>query len=271
MRGPARRTVSVDTEGTDRPMTAEDAFEQLVAAWDRMSEQYLEGRSALLDSVVGDLVDRFSGSAPTICELGCGPGTLVTRLAADLPSARLVGVEIDPVLRRLHQLASPGGPAHLEILDTDLAESTWVHSIGPPGSVDAVVAVQVLHYFAPARFAELLVEVRSLLAPDGVFVHLDHVPAGDGSVPGNDDGRLVEPEPDPWSAWWRKASMVAALSDAVRERDLRPETPSAEYHPDAPILRSLLERAGLDLRCVEKRVGGSLLTIAGSTRRSLGS
>jgi SAM-dependent methyltransferase len=247
-------------------MTGEDAIDRLLAAWDRMSEHYLEGRSVLLGRVVGDLADRFSGSAPTICELGCGPGALVTRLAADLPSARLVGVEIDPVLRRLHQLASPGGPAHLEILDTDLAEPAWVHSIGPPGSVDAVIAVQVLHYFAPPRFAELLVEIRSLLAPDGVFVHLDHVPVGDGSIPGNDDGHLVEP--DPWSAWWRTASTVAALSDAVRERGLRPEGTSAEYHPDAPTLRSLLERAGLDLRFEEQRVGGSLLTIAGAQRRS---
>jgi len=248
-----------DMVDPDQPAADAGVIDQLLAAWEVMSEQYLEGRSALVDLVIGDLVERFAGIAVTICELGCGPGTLLPRLAAALPSARLVGVEIDPLLRRIQELGpATAHPGRIEIVATDLTEPSWVHSVRPTG---AVIAVQILHYFQPARLAELLAEVCSLLVPNGVFVHVDHVPRHNEAVLHAAERRLAGI--DLWSDWWRTARDTPALADAVRERDVRREIPSAEYYPDEITLTSLFARAGLGNLLVEQRIGASLLTIAG--------
>jgi hypothetical protein len=67
-----------DTEEMVHPKTGKGSIGELLAAWDRMSEPYLAGPSALIDGVVGQLVEHFTGSAPTICEPGWSPGTPIT-------------------------------------------------------------------------------------------------------------------------------------------------------------------------------------------------
>ena len=128
----------------------DNASQQLLAGWEPMSDHYLEGRAELLDSIVDHLAQRPANQSSVVVELGSGTGTLLARLAESLPTARLVGVEIDPVLRRLHQLspASAHG-ARVHVVDADMGGSDWTRSI--EGPVDVVMAVQVLHYFPPAR------------------------------------------------------------------------------------------------------------------------
>lgn len=237
-----------------------------------MSEHYLQGRRELVADVVEQLSHQVYGDAAIGVELGCGPGALITRLAKAIPSAHLVGIEIDPLLRRLHQLGAPqresGG---VQLVDADLAEPQWVQALPmAPGTVDFVIAVQVLHYFPPARFAALLDEIRQLLADGGLLVHLDRVPRPSGPSPSADPTPEASAA-DPWSAWWADATELPLLSDVARERQRRlgaRPLGSAEYHPDQPSLRALLEQAGLRTVLFERRVGESLLTIVRSDEGS---
>lgn len=244
----------------------DDAPQQLLAQWEQMSGRYLEGRAELLDSIVDHLTQRLATRSSVVVELGSGTGTLLARLAESLPSARLVGVEIDPVLRRLHQLgpASAHG-ARARTIDADLGGPDWSRSI--QGSVDVVVAVQVLHYFPPVRFAELLAEICSLIAPGGVFVHLDRVPL---RADGADGEAMTAAEVgDPWGAWWADAASCQGLTDAMaqRQRWIRDhDAVSAEYHPDDRTLRELLAAAGMASVVVEQRIRSSQLTIVGVER-----
>lgn len=215
----------------------------------------------LLDSIVGHLAERLAGRGSIVVELGSGTGALLARLAGALPSAQLVGVEIDPVLRRLHQLgpASAHG-ARVRVVDADLGGPDWTRSI--QGPVDVVVAVQVLHYFPAGRFAELLAEIRSLIAPGGVFVHLDRVPLWADVA----DGEAVAADAvvDPWAAWWAEAGSYQELTDAMarRQRWIRDHgAVSAEYHPDQLSLRVRLAAVGMSSGAFEKRIGSTLLTI----------
>lgn len=229
-----------------------------------MSGHYLAGRATLLDAIVEQLAERLIGRRSVIVELGSGTGALLSRLANSLSSAELVGVEIDPVLRRLHQLGPGRRHGHrISLIDADLAEPAWTRTLRDAGPVDAVVAVQVLHYFPPVRFAALLDEIRPLLAPDGVFVHVDHVPPHDTRT---EAGRRHSPVVEgPWDAWWADARQCSALADASTERDrwiAGRAVHSAEYHPDGSVFRESLERAGLSAVLFERRIGGSQLTIA---------
>lgn len=243
----------------------------LIASWEAMSEHYLEGRAELVGAAIDQLAQRISADSAVVVELGSGPGTLLARLADTVPSASLVGVEIDPVLRRIHQLGALGrAPDRIQLVDTDLTEPRWAQSLpAGPGTVDVVIAVQVLHYFPPVRFVALLAEVRELLVDGGVLVHLDRVPRpeGNGSLAGH---VLRVPATDPWSMWWAEVSAAPCLAEATRERrrqlEARPLS-SAEYHPDEASLRALFDAAGLRTVLFERRIGDSLLTIVSSDGR----
>jgi SAM-dependent methyltransferase len=234
-----------------------------------MSEHYLEGRTALLDMAVDHLAATRAGRRALVVELGSGPGTMLARLADALPESELVGIEIDPVLRRLHEL----GPAvdhgdRISLTDVDLDDASWTRVVPRPGEVDVVVAVQVLHYFSPTRLVELLAEIGAVLAPDGVLVHVDHVPPDTPSGPERptDPSQVGEHTVDPWGAWWTEARNVEQLAAAMRERDrwiVERPVASAEHHPEQHHLRGLFARAGLTRLEVDERRGDSLLTVIG--------
>lgn len=252
------------------PTTVRDV-DALIARWEAMSEHYLVGRAELVGAAVEQLSLRIAADSVTVVELGSGPGTLLARLATTVPSASLVGVEIDPVLRRIHQLGAPGrAPDRVQVVDTDLSEPRWVHALPvAPGTVDVVIAVQVLHYFPAARFGALLAEIRELLVDGGVLVHLDRVPRPES--PGSSTGHVPEASAvDPWSTWWGEVSAVPCLAEATRERRRQLEARplgSAEYHPDEASLRALFNAAGLRTVLFERRIGDSLLTIVSSDGR----
>lgn len=81
--------------------------------WDRQQEHYMpdrEERFAVIADVVEELVARPD---PLIVDLGIGPGSLAVRLLDRIPAATVVGVDADPLLRGLADLAhgSPTGCA----------------------------------------------------------------------------------------------------------------------------------------------------------------
>jgi SAM-dependent methyltransferase len=243
------------------PTSRDSTIDVLVSSWEAMSEHYLAGRSVLLESVVDHLTDHLTGRRGTVVELGSGPGTLVTRLAEAIPTADLVAIEIDPVLSHVHRL----GPARrlgdrIRQVDADLTDPCWRQSV--PAAVDAVLAVQVLHYFPPTRFASLLGEIRSVLVRDGIFVHVDHVPSQSATIETSNNSSQIGV--DPWDAWWAAARACPDLDEQMIERDRRialQRDGSAEFHPDEQTLRALFAATGLDVELVEQRVGQSRLTI----------
>lgn len=245
----------------------------MLEQWDAMSEHYLPGRALLFDALIGELSDRLDARGATVLELGSGPGTLLRRLAGAMPGAHLIGIEIDPVLRVVHELAATGrGAAAAEIVAADLCDAGWSDLLPMGAALDAVVAVQVLHYFPEPRFTALLAEIRALLAPGGVLVHLDHVPPGvppahaPAAADPADAPGWPQPPDDPWTRWWAEARSMPELGDAFHQRERAAAATgtsgSAEYHPDERSLRTMLTHAGFDT--IEQRRHGAqaLLTFA---------
>lgn len=267
----SERSGPVDADrAASSPSSAALDSRVLVERWEEMSAAYLPGRQALVDAVVGELGRRFGDRCVSIVELGAGPGSLVRAIAKALPRATVAGVDADPVLALIHRAeVARTGTRTGDVVAADLATPGWSRSFGDgvngdlDGAIDAVVAVQVLHYFAPPRFARLLAEIHRLLAPDGVLVHLDVVPLdaglGDRRTGDTDASAL-----DPWSHWWAEARRVPALAEAFAARDRlaagRP--PSAEFHPGERELRTLLTGAGFHPVEVIARVEQAALTVA---------
>ena len=76
----------------------------LIEAWDRQQELYIGGREARFDALLDAVdwhVERLATSEPVVVDLCCGPAAIGRRLLRRFPTARYIGVDIDPVLLEL--------------------------------------------------------------------------------------------------------------------------------------------------------------------------
>jgi SAM-dependent methyltransferase len=108
---------------------------------------------------------RVTAPRPTILEIGCSSGYLLRDMAAALPDAVVIGADV--VRGPLERLADrlPGVP----LLRFDIQACPL-----PPGSVDAVVMLNVLEHVEDDGAA--LRQVHRILRPGGIVVV--EVPAG---------------------------------------------------------------------------------------------
>ncbi|GAA4680549.1 methyltransferase domain-containing protein [Pseudonocardia yuanmonensis] len=132
-------------------------------------EHFVEG---FLGAVPG-LTDRLRAGA-RVLDVGCGSGQ-VARLVADaFPASTVTGVDVVP--EAIAAAAAAGGErTNLHYRVADAADLD-----GAPGSIDVVLAVDVVHDLADPAAA--LRGIRRLLAPGGLFVMVDisytgHLPA----------------------------------------------------------------------------------------------
>ena len=193
-----------------------------VRRWDAQQELYIADREERF-AVIGDVVSHVVGDAGVVLDLGCGPGSLAGRLAERLPSARIVGVDADPVLLALGRGRYGGS---VEFVDADLTSAAWPSQV--PDSLDAAVSTTALHWLEPAELARVYAVLAARLRPGGVFVNGDHLPLGDAAL--DEFAAIVRQarstragvtENEDWSGWWAAARAEPALAGLVDERSTR--------------------------------------------------
>lgn len=105
--------------------------------------------------------------APTIIDLGTGPGALLPGLRRRHPDARIIGVDVQPVM--LDTARQNAEVARAEIVVSDLARPLPFAD----GVADVVTAVHVVHEVEfPIPF---IAEMARILKPGGVVVVYDWV------------------------------------------------------------------------------------------------
>ncbi len=125
---------------------------------------------APLQHAVVERAARELGSACRILDAGCGTGQLLRRLAQRFPDAVLTGV--DPaadMVRRARQAVSDGVPV-------TFAEARAEHLPFGDASFDLVTTTMSFHHWGDQPVA--LREIARVLAPSGVFLLADALPAG---------------------------------------------------------------------------------------------
>ncbi|MFI6520322.1 class I SAM-dependent methyltransferase [Spirillospora sp. NPDC050679] len=195
-----------------------------LARWDRQQERYVADREERF-AVIGDvLAEALAGrAAPLVVDLGCGPGSLSARLARRLPSAEIVGVDLDPLLLGLARAASPGA---IRFAHADLSVPGWTERIGLAGRpVHAAVSTTALHYLPEETLARTYRELGTRMAPDGVFVNADNLTARRPRIAALAAavrrrravraGTAVNPD---WASWWRDVEAEPAFASLVAER-----------------------------------------------------
>ncbi|MFJ4099332.1 class I SAM-dependent methyltransferase [Amycolatopsis japonica] len=195
-----------------------------VRRWDVQQERYVADREERF-TVVIDVVEHVCRDVaePLVLDLGCGPGSLTTRLARRLPHARIVGLDDDPFLLALARATRPER-SDIEYVRADLAEGGWLKW----RPVDAAVSTTALHWLRPERLAEVYRDLAGALREGGALVNGDHLydeqpairalaevvkerRAARAGVHANED----------WKTWWAAVAADPALRERFTAEELR--------------------------------------------------
>ncbi|SDU78631.1 class I SAM-dependent methyltransferase [Jiangella alkaliphila] len=242
-------------------------IDELVRAWDEQQAAYVNRREQrfdiLLDVVVrhcATAVDQGDdGAGLTILDLGCGPGSLSGRLLERLPSARVIGIDYDPVLLAIADawVGARHGDRFAPV-DADLAAPGWERRLPSTASnARVVVSSTALHWLQPAQLVALYGTLGSLLPPDAIFLNADHLRYDPRTQPcltaaaAADDARTQRDAHEcgvsTWDAWWADAVAVPEFGRHLAERERRfadrPPTPDAplELHLQALAMAGFAE------------------------------
>jgi SAM-dependent methyltransferase len=139
---------------------------------------------AMLLQALPERVDRF-------LDLGTGDGRLVSLLRSAHPEAEAVGLDSsEPMLARAKERFD--GDTDVEFRSHDLRDR-----LPQIGSFDAIVSGLAIHHLEDDRKRELFAEIRTLLAPAGVFANLDLVKAPTPELHERFRREIGRPEDDP--------------------------------------------------------------------------
>lgn len=205
--------------------------------WDAQQEGYVPEREARFAAMFDALAELLPPSFVAV-DLACGPGSIGQRLLARFPEARVIAVDMDPVMLAIGRGALGTVDGRLRWIEADLASPGWLRELGDT-QVDAVLSSTALHWLAPEPLVRLYGELAELLPVGGVFLNADNMTFGSAAFTRLSQ-RALERQ---WSAdafatrgvetaeqWWAAFSAEPAFADliAARERLLatkqRPET-----------------------------------------------
>jgi len=221
--------------------------------WDAQQQGFLPEREERFTALI-DAVEECAGRPdPLVLDLGCGPGSLATRLLKRIPSATVVAIDADPLLLALGQTARSDHADGVRFADADLRQPGWTGALALDRHADAAVSTTALHWLPPEALAAMYAELATVLRPGGLLLNGDHL-AEDGAAsptlarlcralnerelnrkldsrgrPGEPAGvAQADEEPETWQGWWDAVTHDPAFADLAAERRRRSQ--DCEHH-----------------------------------------
>jgi len=223
--------------------------------WEAQQSLYLPEREARFCIMI-EILSALVGDAPTLIDLGCGPGSLALRIADRLPDARVIAVDADPLLLELGRRVVGDRGKRIRWVDADLRDSELARDLGVNRTADAALSTTALHWLSPQELAGLFKRLRHVLHPGGVFINRDHltfdhdqarIESAVNRLREKAAGDLRGPSVETWTKWWASIEAEPALAELVAERRSR-WGPHADHHSprEATSMRAALQRAGFN-------------------------
>jgi ubiquinone/menaquinone biosynthesis C-methylase UbiE len=151
----------------------------MVAQYDHIAEQYRHSTGSAIRTHVESfsLLGRIGDvRGKTVLDLACGEG-FFTRRMKEVGAARVVGVDISPVMIDLANQQERDEPLGLEYVCADVRDLTGI------GQFDIVIAAYLLHYArSEAQLLQMCERIGEHLAPGGRFVTLNENPEQDAGA-----------------------------------------------------------------------------------------
>jgi SAM-dependent methyltransferase len=140
--------------------------------WEQTAMKKRPWRIELFEIITRRLASHAQGHA-RVLELGAGRGFLAYYVLNSLPTLpHYVLLDRSPTMRTLASERLGSLNTRASFLERDFSQSSWALGLGP---FDAVVSVQAVHALRHKRHAAALhAQVRSVLAPQGLYLVCDH-------------------------------------------------------------------------------------------------
>jgi len=211
------------------PGTAELDYGSWLSRWDAQQATYIADREGRFEVLFDALEAALGGPPATVVDLGCGPGSLGVRLLDRFGAARVIGVDVDPVLLTLGRGAY-GDRERLTFVTADLRDPGWLERLGVD-QVDAATSSTALHWLGPEAVGRLYADLARLVRPGGVFLDADHVRLGPADATAAAVARRMTdlelarrpaaaaPAAESWDEWWRAVRAEPGLAAQVAARD----------------------------------------------------
>ncbi|WP_055716513.1 class I SAM-dependent methyltransferase [Streptomyces torulosus] len=203
-----------------------ETAEVWIDRWERQQQHYAVAREERF-TVIADVVEHVTTdrTRPLLLDLGCGPGSMAARLAARLPTAEIVAVDMDPLLLELGRTHHANAA---RFVDAVVGEARWPDTLGLDRPLDAVVSTTALHYLSERTLLGTYRSLFTLLRPGGALVNGDHFALDDRrcsdltAVVGRRCAeRSRTREHEDWRSWWAAAAEDPELADLFAQREKR--------------------------------------------------
>lgn len=197
-----------------------------VERWELQQQHYAVAREERF-TVIADVVEHVVADQdrPLVLDLGCGPGSLASRLTERLPGAEIVAVDMDPVLLELGRTHHADAARYV---DAVIGDSGWTDTLGLDRPLDAVVSTTALHYLSERTLLGTYRRLEGLLRPGGALVNGDHFPPDDrrcsrltAHVGRRRAERSRTHDHETWDVWWNAAAQDPELTDLFARREER--------------------------------------------------
>lgn len=208
---------------------------RLIEEWERQQSTYIPRREERF-AVMLDIVEHLAPTtAPTILDLGTGPGSLAVRAAQRFPDATVVALDHDPYLLRMAEQRltglDPAVAARIHLARVDLRApdrlAGLLQDLDLPALPTVAVSTTALHWLHPADLTGLMAALAGLLGTDGLYVNGDHL--ADRRDPARFDGlftavndrsraRWEAQGAMDWEAWWAAAAEAGEWPEELAER-----------------------------------------------------
>lgn len=222
-------------------VTRIDTARELERRWAAQQTGYIRHRAERF-ATIARVVSRVCVDVhrPRVLDLAGGTGSLAAAVLTEIPSARIVVVDKDPVLTAIAADLVPDRPG-ATVACLDLDDPGWVTDERVAGEpFDAVVSSTALHWLQPGVLARVYWELADLVRPGGIVLNGDHLLYDEVTEPtlrgvaAWDDQRVQAATfgsgVDAWDTWWDAAEAVPHYADAVARRRLtwgdQPHTPT---------------------------------------------
>jgi len=218
----------------DGPLTAGSA-QAWIDRWDRQQQVYMPDREERFTALIDAVAAAAGRPDPLVLDLGCGPGSLSTRLLDRLPQASVIAIDADAVLLALGRAAAAGRPG-LRFADHDLRSAGWAAALGLDRPADAAVSTTALHWLGPGELARMYAEAATVLRPGGVLLNGDHLADDEQAAPtlvrlgralaeAEEHRQYPGGHAEDWTDWWAAALADPALAREAADREQRTAGP----------------------------------------------
>ncbi len=206
--------------------------QELAQRWDAQQTAYVRHRAERF-ATIARVVARISAdtASPRVLDLAGGFGSLGLAVVEQLPQARLVIADKDPVLLAIGNDLTRDRP-EIEVVDVDLDDPAWhQHPVIAAEPFDAIVSSTALHWLLPEILTAVYWRLGELVRPGGIVLNGDNLAYDEHSEPtlhritAEDDQAVqqaaFEAGTDTWDDWWKAAESVPAYAEAAELRGRR--------------------------------------------------